>query len=160
MKAAEVPEDFPFTIQDLPGWRTVVLERKFQGENVTVLVDIPTSAADHTHDDNADKEPSVPWAIIASKEKGSLLHVKGRFFPGRISVEELLVNKIGDSDNGVRYAGPNFLKLDESVQHAIYDYLEARGMTSNTADFVIHYMLGKDANEYLRWLRKLKVLIE
>jgi complement component 1 Q subcomponent-binding protein len=46
--------------------------------------------------------------------------------------------------------------LDESLQKALNKYLELRGITPMAAKFLQEYMIYKENEEYLLWLRKLK----
>jgi complement component 1 Q subcomponent-binding protein, mitochondrial len=50
--------------------------------------------------------------------------------------------------------------LDENLQKAFLKYLEIRGITPNTTNFLQEYMFNKDNKEYLGWLKKLKSFIE
>jgi len=49
--------------------------------------------------------------------------------------------------------------LDENLQKAFLKYLEIRGITPNTTNFLQEYMFNKDNKEYLGWLKKLKSFI-
>jgi complement component 1 Q subcomponent-binding protein len=46
--------------------------------------------------------------------------------------------------------------LDENLQRAFHKYLELRGISPMTTNFLHEYMINKDSREYLLWLRKLK----
>ncbi|KAL3531776.1 hypothetical protein ACH5RR_005297 [Cinchona calisaya] len=157
--AVDVPDGFPFKVLDIVGGRKIVLEREFQGETIRVLVDMPTST---TVDDETQTESSIPVVVSVSKGNGSCLQFDGRVFPGRILVNGLLLDNSCNSEEDGRfpYRGPDFLDLNENFRKAIYDYLEIRGLTSSTANYLIEYMISKDAKEYLGWLKSLKELIE
>lgn len=58
------------------------------------------------------------------------------------------------------YTGPPFSNLDEDLQNLWEAYLEERGVDVRLAEFVPDYIDWKEQKEYLRWLGKLKNLVE
>lgn len=50
--------------------------------------------------------------------------------------------------------------LDENLQRAFHKYLELRGITPMTTNFLHEYMINKDSREYLFWLNKLKDFVK
>ena len=50
--------------------------------------------------------------------------------------------------------------LDENLQKAFNKYLELRGITAITTNFLHEYMINKDSREYLHWLQSLKEFVE
>ncbi|KAF9420693.1 hypothetical protein BGZ94_009061 [Podila epigama] len=51
------------------------------------------------------------------------------------------------------YSGPPFAELDEELQVAFENYLEARQIDSDLANFVPNYVFHKDQVEYTNWLK-------
>lgn len=54
----------------------------------------------------------------------------------------------------------SFSDLDENLQKAFYKYLEIRGISPMTTNFLHEYMINKDSREYLWWLKNLKQFIQ
>ena len=50
------------------------------------------------------------------------------------------------------YPGPNYDELDESVQEEFHKYLEARGVDSGLANYIMEVHIDKEQKEYTRWL--------
>ena len=50
------------------------------------------------------------------------------------------------------YPGPNYDELDESVQEEFHKYLEARGVDSSLANYIMEVHIDKEQKEYTRWL--------
>lgn len=49
--------------------------------------------------------------------------------------------------------------LDENLQKAFHKYLEIRGISPSTTNFLHEYMINKDSREYLIWMKDLKKFI-
>ncbi|XP_042386643.1 uncharacterized protein At2g39795, mitochondrial-like [Zingiber officinale] len=58
------------------------------------------------------------------------------------------------------YEGPDFSDLDENLQKSFHKYLEIRGISPLTTNFLHEYMINKDSREYLLWLKNLKQFIQ
>lgn len=56
----------------------------------------------------------------------------------------------------LRYHGPPFSNLDESLQESLEVYLESRGITEELTSFISGYSEFKENNEYIEWLRNMK----
>lgn len=54
----------------------------------------------------------------------------------------------------------DYRDLDEELQDALYEFLEARGVNDDLAVFLHDYMMNKDRIELIRWLGNLKSFIE
>lgn len=134
------PTGFPFEVEDTPGAKSILLTREFEDVNISIQVDIPSSVTGS----NDEGGPMIPMTATVCKEDGQRLKIDGMVAPGRIMVNGLSLNQ-SDSRN-----------LNGNMKQALNKYLEMRGLDSSTADFIIKYMMGKDAGEYLRWLQGLK----
>lgn len=157
--AVDVPTGFPFKVEDNAGRRTIVLTKESEGENIRIEVDMPSKGGAHD-DDMREIQTSIPALVTVSKSDGSCLEFGARCLPDGFSVLHLSLKKSGNSEKGLAYTGPNFLKLNEYLRNTFEKYLERRGLTSAMANFLHEYMMCKDTEEYLRWLRTLKKLIE
>ncbi|CAN3360571.1 mitochondrial acidic protein Mam33p [Diutina catenulata] len=55
----------------------------------------------------------------------------------------------------VKYQGPRFSDLDESLQVEFENYLAAKGLDDELADFIVAFSEFKEENEYRTWLSNL-----
>ncbi|GLT92598.1 hypothetical protein SLE2022_104290 [Rubroshorea leprosula] len=155
----DAPDGFPFEVQDTPGERTVCLTRKYQDEIINVNVDLPNALDQPEHDDEDEGEESqtsVPMVVSVSKGNGVCLEFGITASPDQISIDSLSVKKPEASEDELAYEGPDYSDLDENLQKAFEKYLEIRGITTYTTNFMLSYMKDKDNREYLQWLRELK----
>lgn len=53
-----------------------------------------------------------------------------------------------------------FRELDDELQDSLYDFLEARGINDELAEYLHQYMKNKDKTEYIRWMETLKSFVE
>ncbi|XP_058736968.1 uncharacterized protein At2g39795, mitochondrial-like [Vicia villosa] len=162
----EIPIGFPFEIEDNPGERTIQLKRQYEDEIVTVQVDIPNVTPEENEDDNADDnekndtESSIPLVVTVFKGNGVSLEFGLTAFPDEVSIDSLSIKKPDNSEDELVYEGPEFTDLDENLQKAFLKYLEIRGITAGTTNFLQEYMFNKDNKEYLLWLKKVKSFVE
>lgn len=68
------------------------------------------------------------------------------------------LNEIASSNEFIdkfKYQGPRFSDLDESLQTEFENYLAARGVNDELADFIVAFSEYKEENEYRTWLLNL-----
>jgi complement component 1 Q subcomponent-binding protein len=53
------------------------------------------------------------------------------------------------------YEGPMMITIDDALQEAFFDFLEARGIDEKLVTFLNEYNLFKEQKEYIRWLKKI-----
>jgi len=160
----EIPDDFPFEIEDNSGERTIHLKREYQDETIKVQVDIPNVAPEGNEDEEDaeknDNESSIPLVVSVFKGNGVCLEFGVTAFPDEISIDSLSIRQPEESEDQLAYEGPEFTDLDENLQKAFHKYLEIRGIKPSTTNFLQEYMFSKDNKEYLVWLKNLKNFIE
>ncbi|XP_057475119.1 uncharacterized protein At2g39795, mitochondrial-like [Actinidia eriantha] len=165
-QADDVPDGFPFKIEDNPGQQTISLCREYQGENILVEVHMPDLVTgDNGEDDDVDdteksNQSSIPLVVTVSKKNGPCLEFGVTAFPDEISIDSLSVKDPQNSEDQIPYEGPDFSDLDENLQKAFHKYLEIRGIKPSTTNFLHEYMINKDSREYMMWLKNLKKFIE
>ncbi|XP_022134392.1 uncharacterized protein At2g39795, mitochondrial-like [Momordica charantia] len=169
-RVEDVPQGFPFEIQDNPGLQTITLKRTYQDEVISVEVHMPDLVTgqninDDDDDDNDDggskaNQSSIPLVVSVSKKNGPSLEFSCSAYPDEISLESLIVKHPEHSEDQISYEGPDFHDLDENLQKAFHKYLEIRGIKPSTTNFLHEYMINKDSKEYLIWLTKLKNFVE
>ncbi|CAK8541729.1 unnamed protein product [Lathyrus sativus] len=162
----EIPVGFPFEIEDNPEVRTIQLKRQYEDEVITVQVDIPTRTPEENEGDDADDnekndtESSIPLVVTVFKGNGVSLEFGLTAYPDEVLIDSLSIKKPDDSEDELAYEGPEFTDLDENLQKAFLKYLEIRGITAGTTNFLQEYMFNKDSKEYLLWLKKVKSFVE
>ncbi|CAM8954887.1 unnamed protein product [Rhodiola kirilowii] len=168
-KGEEVPDNFPFEIEDIPGQQTISLSRTYQSETITVVVHMPDifseGGAEDDKDDDDDEnesgsESSLPMVVRISKKNGPSLEFGCTASPDEIAIDTLAVKDPEATEEQIAYEGPDFTDLDENLQKAFHKYLEIRGIKPSTTNFLHEYMISKDSKEYLMWLKNLKSFIE
>ncbi|PSS34521.1 Mitochondrial glycoprotein [Actinidia chinensis var. chinensis] len=161
----DVPDAFPFKIEDNPGQQTISLSRDYQSESVLVEVHMPdlvTGDNDDGDDDDTEKsnQSSIPLVVRVSKKNGPCLEFGVTAFPDEISIDSLSVKDPQNSEDQIFYEGPDFSDLDENLQKAFHKYLEIRGIKPSATNFLHEYMINKDSREYTMWLKNLKKFVE
>ncbi|KAJ6407832.1 hypothetical protein OIU84_011188 [Salix udensis] len=157
-----IPNDFPFKIEDNPGERTISLNRKFQDETIKIEVDMPNVSIDVEDADDNTKDSdvsSIPLVVSISKGSGQFMEFGITAFPDEITIDSLSIKNPENSDE-LAYAGPDFNDLDENLQNAFHKHLEIRGIKPSTTNVLFDYMANKDNKEYLLWLKNLKNFVE
>ncbi|KAL5973462.1 hypothetical protein ACLOJK_030112 [Asimina triloba] len=161
-----IPDAFPFEIQDNPGAQTISLKREYNGETIKVEVHMPDLVTgeddDKDNDDDDDKgnQSSLPLVISVSKGEGPALEFNCTAYPDEVVIDSMSVREAEASEDEIAYEGPDFSDLDENLQKAFHKYLEIRGISPSTTNFLHEYMINKDSKEYLKWLDNLKKFVE
>ncbi|XP_039128092.1 uncharacterized protein At2g39795, mitochondrial [Dioscorea cayenensis subsp. rotundata] len=170
-RVEEIPEAFPFQIQDDKGMNVITLKRTYQNENIEVVVSMPAlvtgeepeNAGEGDNDDEHEKpsQSSLPLGVVMSKKGGPILEFNCTAYPDEVVIDSLSVReKEQAGEDSLAYEGPDFNDLDENLQKAFHKYLELRGVSALNTNFLHEYMINKDSREYLLWLRNLKKFIE
>lgn len=160
--AVDIPDGLPFKVEDNVGERFIELKRGYQNEVIKIKVDLQNARCEAVYDDDKDREPQprIPVVITVLKHNGSCLQFDAIVLPDRICIWGLKLKESESSETQLAYTGPEFSDLGESLQKCFQQYLEARGLTSSTAIFLLEYAISKETKEYLRWLETLKKIIE
>ncbi|XVE99624.1 hypothetical protein REPUB_Repub03eG0216000 [Reevesia pubescens] len=162
------PNGFPFKIEDTPGLQTVTLTREYDGELIKVDVHMPDLVTGDEQGDGEDNDEddyekpsksSIPLVVNVSKKGGPTLEFNCTAFPDEIAIDSLTVRN-PETELELAYEGPDFHDLDENLQKAFHKYLEIRGIKPSTTNYLHEYMINKDSQEYLRWLKNLKKFVE
>ncbi|KAG6395327.1 hypothetical protein SASPL_145970 [Salvia splendens] len=156
----EVPEGFPFKIENRVGSETVSLTREYQGETISVDVYMPNLVTGDEDDDDASNQSSIPLVVKTSKRSGPYLEFGCTAYPDEIVIDSLSVKDPENSEDQIAYEGPDFGDLDENLQKALHRYLEIRGIKASTTNFLHGYMINKDTTEYVEWLKKIQKFLQ
>ncbi|KAL0401299.1 UNVERIFIED_CONTAM: putative protein, mitochondrial [Sesamum latifolium] len=165
-QAEEVPQGFPFKIEDHPGQQTITLTREYQGETISVEVHMPDLVTGEENEDDDEEgeergnQSSIPLVVRISKKSSPLLEFGCTAYPDEIAIESLSVKDPENSEDQIPYEGPDFADLDENLQKAFHKYLEIRGIKPSTTNFLHGYMVDKDSREYISWLKNLQKFIQ
>lgn len=110
----EIPDDFPFEIEDNLGDRTIQLKRQYHDETIKVQVDIPNVVPEENEDDNEvddeknASESSIPLVVSVFKGKGVCLEFGVTAFPDEVSIDSLSIKQPEESEDQLAYEGPEF----------------------------------------------------
>ncbi|XP_016461336.1 uncharacterized protein At2g39795, mitochondrial-like [Nicotiana tabacum] len=162
----DIPDGFPFKVQDKAGERVIVLTRDYGEETINIEVDMPNARCENSADDavnteeESEPQPSVPLSVTVSKENGLSLEFDVRAFPNKILICDISIKELKSSRNQLDYRGPAVSLLNESLQKSFYEYLEVRGLTGSTSNFLLEYVISKDSKEYIQWLKNIKKFVE
>ncbi|KAL8462849.1 hypothetical protein ACS0TY_033739 [Phlomoides rotata] len=113
----EVPQGFPFEIEDHPGQQTITLKREYQGETINVEVHMPDLVTgEENENDNDDEEEgegsgnqsSIPLIVRVSKDKGPSLEFGCTAYPDEIAIDSLSIKDPEDAEDQIAYEGPDF----------------------------------------------------
>lgn len=174
-----VPENFPFEITDEAGMSVVILKRDYKDEKVEVIVSMPNleggpefddedgegdseSASkddeEAEDDDESAGDSSISLKVVVSKDSGPKLEFTCTAFREEITIDDMLIVEKADDDGEEKfpYEGPEFTELPVNVQKGLFKYLEQRGITLSATNYMHDYMVTKQAQEYIRWMTKLK----
>lgn len=109
------PGSFPFRIEDNPGHQTVTLTRDYNGEDIKVVVSMPSLVTDENDDDDdgdddgVSNESSIPLVVTVTKKSGLSLEFSCMAFPDEIAIDALSVKHPGDSlEDQMANEGPDF----------------------------------------------------
>lgn len=116
MKVEEIPDGFPFKIEDNPGLQTISLIREYQGETISVEVSMPdlvTGEDENDYDDGDNhsekaNQSCIPLVVRVSKKGGPSLEFGCTAFPDEISIDSLSVKDQDSSEDQIAYEGPDF----------------------------------------------------
>ncbi|XP_020588709.1 uncharacterized protein At2g39795, mitochondrial-like [Phalaenopsis equestris] len=128
-RVEEIPEDFPFEIQNEKGKSTVTLERSYNGEKIEVLVSMPSLVtgeepehdrrAGHNDEDGNRERPnqsSIPLIINARKNGGQGLEFCCTAYPDELVIDSMSFKETKDSDEEMlAYQGPDFSQVCQSI---------------------------------------------
>lgn len=173
-RVEEIPEGFPFEIQDEEGKNIILLKRTYQDENIEVRVSMPSLVTGEELEDDAggndddedggnDERPSqsnIPLTVSVNKGQGPSLEFHCTAYPDELVIDAMSVRETPSDEEMLSYEGPDFSDLDENLQKAFHKYLEIRGISAITTNFLHEYMINKDSHEYLLWLKNLKDFVE
>uniref|UniRef100_A0A0E0JDX7 DUF4220 domain-containing protein n=1 Tax=Oryza punctata TaxID=4537 RepID=A0A0E0JDX7_ORYPU len=173
-----VPENFPFEILDEEGMSVVILKRDYKDEKIEVIVSMPNLEGGPEFDDEDDEgegknaskddedededesagDSSVSLKVTVSKGSGPKLEFTCTAFREEITIDDMLIveNAAAEGDEKFPYEGPEFTELPVNVQKGLFKYLEQRGITLPTTNYMHDYMVTKQTKEYVGWMTKLK----
>ncbi|KAM0871545.1 hypothetical protein ACQ4PT_039317 [Festuca glaucescens] len=168
------PDDFPFEIVDEEGMSVVILKKDYKDEKIEVIVSMPNMDAEREFDEDDDEDAakddddeddgaedsSLSMKVVVSKGTGPKLEFTCTAFREEITIDEMLIAEKEESDaEKFPFEGPEFTELPPNVQKGLFKFLELRGVTLKTTNFMHDYMVTKQTKEYVRWMTKLKDLV-
>ncbi|ORZ33319.1 mitochondrial glyco protein [Catenaria anguillulae PL171] len=162
-----------FSIQDRPGENEVVLSREFGSEKITLTFSIDDVA--NVEPIEGTEEVAFPVSVVITVTKKAAADAGAVTFQTIADGGAFQITNITFNDDSVlatmdtaeadykrrgTYVGPIFDELDDNLSNAFYQYLEARGVGAELAEFIPAYVEYKEQLEYNRWLQKVSAFVE
>ncbi|KAL6848206.1 hypothetical protein ACP4OV_022334 [Aristida adscensionis] len=176
-----VPDNFPFEIVDEEGMSVVILKRDYKDEKIEAIISMPNLEGgpefddedgegdgenagkdeEEAEDDESGEYSSVSLKVVVSKDSGPKLEFTCTAFREEITIDDMLIVEKTEVEGEEKfpYEGPEFTELPVNVQKGLFKFLEQRGITLSTTNFMHDYMVTKQTKEYIRWMTKLKDLV-
>ncbi|CAM0878635.1 unnamed protein product [Alopecurus aequalis] len=174
---------FPFEISENKSGDTITLTRALNGEQIKVVVSMPSLDDDNhekenessssSSDENAREDKgegemdtsrsTMHLEVTVSKGDGSNLQFTCFADPDKVEIDTMYMvrpttKEEGDDDhNMVTYDG--FDCLDENLQKSFHEYLELRGITPKMMNLLRAYLSGKLRRNHTLWLNNLQDFI-
>ncbi|KAG8094423.1 hypothetical protein GUJ93_ZPchr0012g22006 [Zizania palustris] len=166
-KQIDLPEDFPFEIIDNPGDQSITLKRELVGETIKATVytnfdadqDLNEDANDDDENNEESFKPAIQIVVTVEKPEAPILEFECNFNDDELTIENMRMLDPNNRDAENVYGGPPFQDLDESLQKALHQYLEVRGIKHSLHDWLYEYMMSKDEKEYVVWLKNMKQFV-
>ncbi|KAJ0406272.1 hypothetical protein P43SY_007060 [Pythium insidiosum] len=163
-KIAEV-----FSIKETPGSMEVVLEGQAKGDSIRVKFDAQDiveidedyveedeeegeAAYDEDEEDEEDELPGIRFVAEVSRDNAGLQFEC--VASSNVTVERVrfLHDATKDAKDESLYFGPNFVELELDLQESLYEYLAARHIDDDLAQFITQFADLKEQREYLSFL--------
>ncbi|KAK3160323.1 hypothetical protein QOZ80_1BG0058030 [Eleusine coracana subsp. coracana] len=177
------PDNFPFEIIDEEGMSVVILKRDYKDEKIEVIVSMPNLEGgpefddedgegdgenagkddeDEEEDDEGAGDSSISLKVVVSKDSGPKLEFTCTAFREEITIDDMLIVEKTEVEGEEKfpYEGPEFTELPPNVQKGLFKFLEQRGVTLSATNYMHDYMVTKQTQEYIRWMRKLKDFVK
>ncbi|KAI3835138.1 hypothetical protein MKX03_019764 [Papaver bracteatum] len=154
-KVLETPSEFPFKIEDKPGEQTVTLTRKYQGDDIKVIVHMPVEERgdksvdqnhDHEHKNSfSDPQSSIRLVVTSTNFLGTTLEYGVIAYRDDFSIDSFCIKYAnGPEEENIYYKGPDYAKLDKNLQKEFHRRLKIRGIIPSTTNFLHEYMANRD----------------
>ncbi|OVA00280.1 Mitochondrial glycoprotein [Macleaya cordata] len=153
-----------FTVEDRPGEQWIRLRSKYGEEDIKIEVTMFDGSvpAPKTGDGDKDGDVQLHISLIVDISKGEncgVLEFVCSAWPDCLDIQKVFMLR----RNGVPaspYMGPDFKDLDDELQTSLQEFMEARGVNDELAEFLHEYMMNKDKTEFIRWMGKVKSFVE
>ncbi|CAI5760316.1 unnamed protein product [Candida verbasci] len=175
-----------FQVVSKPGQANIELVKKLDNQTIHVYFDIDEVTDIPTEDlelnpEEGDLEDEVSnldqilcnIKILIENENNTglffnlfLQNTESSFMIDYINIEndvtkfKKMVNENNEFIDKFNYQGPKFSELDESLQTEFENYLIAKGVNNELADFIIAFSDFKEENEYRNWLSSISKFLE
>jgi complement component 1 Q subcomponent-binding protein len=166
-----------FKIDTEPGSAIVKLTRQLNNEDITVTWDVQDANDDVENYDSTAKDSGerdfeeereveevntfgLDFEVTIAKKDSKLVAQY------TATDDDLILRNVrylpADKENSDReyYGGPAFDDLDETVQNALVDFFEKRGINDKLSYFIMAYSREKEQQEYVRWLSNVRDFAE
>ncbi|KAI3882716.1 hypothetical protein MKW92_053736 [Papaver armeniacum] len=149
-KVVETPSEFPFKIEDKPWEQTITLIGDYGGDEVKVIVHMPTHHSSTTGDDQnhvhsaSDPQPSIRLVVTQTNFLGTTLEYGVIAYPDDFFIDSFCVKYSRIPEENIYYRGPDYAKLDNNLRREFQRRLKIRGIIPSTTRFLHEYMANRD----------------
>ncbi|ETV87305.1 hypothetical protein H257_00931 [Aphanomyces astaci] len=163
-----------FKIQDTPGNLDIVLLSKYKNEAIDVkfncqdVADVAEEGGEYDEGEEDEAEdagefeddvlPCIRFTARIVKDNHAL--VFDCVASSVLTVEGVMHTETADDLNDSDYEGPRFADLEEDVQEAFADYLNARHINDDLANFITQFSDLKEQKEYVTFLENAQKFTE
>lgn len=161
-----VTEFDSFIVEDRPGEQWISLRGKYGGkEEIKIEVTMFDGAIPVAKSGDGGKEDDMKLHIsmIVDISKGencdNVLEFICSAWPDSLEIQKVFLlkrNRLASKP----FTAPNFKDLDDELQEALQEFLEARRINDDLAVFLHEYMMNKDKTELIRWFGNVKSFVE
>lgn len=160
-----------FQVRDKPNDMSVLFERDFENEKITVEVDFDGAESINDQEEfgevdaeeNEEHENAMMVPIMVSIKKGNKEMEFNCVSGDQLSVESVRMvedEEVEDEEVENAYEGPMFNELELELQDEFMDYLKERGIHDDFAKYISLYADVKEQKEYVLFLRNAKRFVK
>ncbi|KAK9130482.1 hypothetical protein Sjap_010969 [Stephania japonica] len=152
-----------FSIEDRKGQQWIRLRGKHGEEDIKVEVTMFDGAVPvKKSGGGGDEDVKLHMSLIVDISKGEncdVLEFICSAWPDALEIQKVFMLR-RDGTPGAPYMGPEFKELDDELQKELQEYLEARGVNDELAEFLHAYMMNKDKTELINWMENVKCFVD
>ncbi|KAI3987855.1 hypothetical protein MKX01_020969 [Papaver californicum] len=153
-----------FSVEDRTGEQWIRLRRKYGEEDIEIEATMFDGSvpAPKIGDDDEYGSTQLHISLIVDISKGendSVFEFICSAWPDCLEIDKVFMLR----RNGMPakpYIGPDFKDFDVELKSSLQEFLEARGVNEELADFLHEYMMNKDKTEFIRWMGNIRSFIE
>ncbi|KAL7599888.1 hypothetical protein Lser_V15G22330 [Lactuca serriola] len=152
-----------FMVEDRPGEQFVTLRgRSTLDEKIKIEATMFDGYATMSKGENTEPDAQLHISLlvdISKGEGGEMLEFVCSAWPKKLEIQRFYVMRV-DGVLTRPYTGRDFRVLDKTLQSALMEFLNARGVNNDLAFFLHRYVWNKDKLEHIQRLKLLKSYVQ